>query len=41
MIFTSTYFVGDLLKGPPQNENILFQSIKSKYICAKVENFGD
>ena len=41
MIFTNNYFVGDLLKGPLQNENIFFQPTKSKYICAKVGNFED
>ena len=37
MIFTDTYFVGDLSKAA--SENISFELAKSKYICPKVGNF--
>ena len=37
MIFSDTYFVGDLSKA--YSETISFQLVKSKYICPKVENF--
>ena len=37
MIFTDTYFVGDLSRAV--SENMSFQLAKSKYICPKVENF--
>ena len=37
MIFTDTYFVGDLAKAA--SENISFQPAKTKYISPKVGNF--
>ena len=37
MIFTDTYFVGDLSKAA--SENISFELAKNKDICPKVGNF--
>ena len=37
MIFTDTYFAGDLSK--VASENISFRLAKRKYICPKVGNF--